>query len=331
MTATESENAAPARSVDKQIAKNRDHYALLRKLALILPDRWFLALRYRLRFGKWPNLDNPALFNERLLNMLLTREQGALRSRVADKLAMRDYVTEVVGPRYLTKIYGRGDNFDALDWEALPERFVLKSNHSSRQFVFVDKATADKDRLRLECDGWLTQNYYHVSREYVYKDIKPQLYAEEVLVASDGGLPNDIKVHVFHGRARFIRINENKLGEGYREVFYDRNWKRLPFLTASYEPDQEEIRTGNAYEWAPPKHLADMIDLSEKLGAPFSFIRVDFCDLGDRFVITELTNFPAAANDDYRPRSIEAELGRLLVPRGELSDREAEDLDRLFP
>ena len=320
-----------AKPVETQIAHARDRYRVLRAMGRVLPDRWFLALRHRIRFGRWPDLDEPKTFNEHMLHMILTRERSTLRSRVADKLAMRDYVADVVGPQYLSRIYQRGDSFDQLDWDALPERFVLKSNHASRQFLFVDKASADKERLRRECDGWLTENYYHVSREFVYKEIKPQIYAEEVLVRSDCLLPNDVKAHVFRGRLRFFRINENKLGAGYHETFYDRNWKRLPFLTASYESDEEEKRTQIPYEWKKPAQLDEMGDVAERLGKPFSFIRVDFCDLGDRFIVTELTNFPAGGNDDYQPRSFDALLGGLLVPREALSEQQAKQLDQIFP
>jgi hypothetical protein len=317
--------------LEEQVAKNRDKYDFLRKLARIVPDRWFLACRYRLRFGSWPNLDNPSTFNEHMLHMILSRDQGELRSTIADKLGMRDYVTEVVGPKYLTHIYQRAKKFDDFDWEALPERFVLKSNHASRQFLLVDKATASRDRLRQICDGWLRESYFYVSREYVYADIEPELYAEEIMERSDGALPHDVKAHVFSGKLRFYRINENKLGKGYHEVFYDRNWKRLPFMTASYEADDEELRTQTPHEWGSPKLLAEMTEVAERLGKPFKFIRVDFCDLGDRFAVTELTNFPAGGNDDYQPRNFDKLLGRLLAPKEELSEQEAKELDRLFP
>jgi hypothetical protein len=317
--------------LEEQVAKNRDKYRLLRKLAKIVPDRWYLAGRYRLRFGTWPNIDNPSSFNEHMLHMILNRDQGELRSRIADKLAMRDYVAEKAGAKYLTRVYQRAKAFDDFDWNALPQRFVLKSNHASRQFLLVDKATADRGRLREVCDGWLRENYAYVSREYVYADIEPELYAEEIMERRDGGLPNDVKAHVFNGKLRFYRMNENKLGKGYHEVFYDRNWKRLPFLTASYEFDEDELRTKVLHEWPKPEHLDEMTDVAERLGEPFKFIRVDFCDLGDRFVVTELTNFPAGGNDDYQPRRFDEVLGRLLEPKDDLSEQEARELDRLFP
>ncbi len=321
----------PTKPVETQKAPNRHFNRVLRSLGGVLPDRWFLALRHRLRFGRWPNLDNPSSFNEHVLHMILTREQAELRTRIADKLGMRDYVAEIVGPQYLSRIYQIAAKFDELDWDALPERFVLKSNHSCGQFMLVDKASADKERLKRVCDGWLSENYYPVGREYVYKEIKPQLYAEEVLVRTDGRLPNDVKVHVFFGKVRFFRINENKLGEGYHEVFYDTNWKRLPFLTASYERDEEEKRTQIPFEWDKPARLDEMRDVADRLGKPFRFIRVDYCDLGDRFIVTELTNFVAGGNDDYQPRSFDALLGGLLVPREALSEQQANALDRLFP
>jgi len=317
--------------LEEQVAKNQDKYRLLRKLAKIVPDRWYLATRYRLRFGAWPDLDNPSSFNEHMLHMILSRDQGQLRSKIADKLGMRDYVTEIVGPKYLTRIYQRAKRFDYFDWDALPGRFVLKSNHASRQFLLVDKAKADRDRLRKICDGWLREDYSHVSREYVYADITPELYAEEIMERSDGGLPHDVKAHVFFGKLRFYRMNENKLGKGYHEIFYDRNWKRLPFMTASYEFDEEELRTQVLHTWPKPKHLDEMTEVAERLGKPFKFIRVDFCDLGDKFVVTELTNFPAGGNDDYQPRNFDKILGRLLVPKEDLSEQEARELDRLFP
>lgn len=316
--------------IDVQVHNTKDKAWLLRKASGVLSDRQFLALRFFLRFKKWPNLKNPSMFNERVLALILSRDQAPLRKRIADKLGARALVEKTVGAGYLSTVYQVADRFSDLNWAELPDRFVLKTNHGWRQVLFVDnKNTADIGLLKATTDEWLQYNHYRHAREYVYADIKPKIYAEELYTTSDGTPPNDVKVYVFRGKVRVVRINENMAERNYNEVYYDRHWNRLPFWTPHYSK-LGDIRTPG-HDWARPKRLDDMIEVAERISPDFSFIRVDFCDLGDRIIVTELTNFPASGNDPIDPPEFEHIFGALFTPPDQLSAARRAELEFYFP
>jgi TupA-like ATPgrasp len=309
----------------------RDHFGVARLIAQIIPDRLFLALRYRITFGRWPNLDNPTSYNEQILHLIVSRREATLRSRVADKLAMRPFVIDIVGPGYLAHIHQQATSFAGLDWARLPDQFVLKTNHGSGQvFLVMDKAAVDKQRLQRLCDGWLKADFSRHAREYVYRGIPAQVFAEELLVADSGLQPTDVKAHVFFGKVRFYRINENALDNEYNEVYYNVKWEQLPFDHPWYLKNRNR-RSRSLRDWPRPKLLDRMTEIAEKLGSRFSFIRVDFCDLGNRFVITELTSFPASGNDRVHPDHFEHMLGWLFWPPGHLTDEQAAEIQKYFP
>lgn len=120
---------------------------LLYRLARIVPDRWFIALKFRKNLGRWPDLSNPKTFNEKLCWLKLHHREPVM-SKMVDKAAAKEYVSEIIGERYIIPTYGVWNDADSIDFENLPERFVMKGTHDSgRVIVCRDKSELDQDYL----------------------------------------------------------------------------------------------------------------------------------------------------------------------------------------
>ncbi|MBQ7172530.1 MAG: hypothetical protein IJR88_00200 [Clostridia bacterium] len=146
----------------------------------ILPDRFFIQKYYQKRLGKKPNLKHPVLFSEKL-NWLKLYYHDPLLTLCADKYRMRRYVKRVLGEGYTPHILGVWSSPDEIDFAALPEKFVLKTNHDGCPIICTDKSEFDIDATRNLLSEKLKDSYYTRSREWAYKNIKRLIFAEEYL------------------------------------------------------------------------------------------------------------------------------------------------------
>lgn len=227
---------------------------------------WFF-----LRTGQSLNLDNPVTYNEKIQWMKLY-DSTPLKTRLADKYLVRDLVKEKIGEEYLIPLLGAWEKFDDIDFDKLPDKFVLKANHGCGWNIIVkDKSKLDKEDAKKNFDKWMHTNWaYCAGLELHYKDIKPLIIAEEYLENSTDEL-TDYKVWCFNGKAHFVQhLCERKTG--LKMAFYDRDWNRLDFVY-SYEYNQNNIPR--------PEKLDKLLELSEKLAQNFAHARVDFYILND--------------------------------------------------
>ncbi len=277
--------------------------ALFTKLAALLPDRLYFALRHKMTTGRWPCFSNPTSFNEHILSRILSRKDGRLRSLICDKIAVRDYVDELIGPSHLSRIQAIWDGTGPIPFEDLPDRFVAKPSHASGEVLIVwDKSEIDKDELQATCRDWLTIDYTRAAREYIYKNVPRKIMFEELLIdPQTGKIPYDYKIYVFNGVPRVINLHINRFDD-YGVVYFDRDWNHLPGRVVDHN---------DASSMPPPKNLKLMLELSSKLSKGLDFIRVDLYDLGDRVVFGELTNFPEGGNQ-HQTEKFDAYLGHFL-------------------
>ena len=256
----------------------------------LLPAGWYERWKYRSLYGRWPSLRQPRLFSERLLRLKL-RDRDPLRQQVADKLAIRAFVAAEVGEACLPALHGAWDAADAMDFAALPRRFVLKPTHGSTMVQLVwDLGADDPEVLRALCAGWLRIDYSVQEREWIYRDIPRRILAEELLAAgSERRSADEYRFYVFHGRCWLVQCD--RMGGARRSVF-DRDLTLLPYPLWGYPPYGPVAR---------PATYEAMLHIAETLGRPFDFIRVDLYDAGDRAVVGELTNFPGGCHRVYEP------------------------------
>lgn len=149
------------------------------RLMGVIPDRTYLRLLYRIKTGRVLHLDDPKTFSEKI-NWLKIYDRNPLYTQLADKYSVRQYVKEKIGEKYLFPLLGVWDSFEEIDFDKLPQRFVLKCTHDYGSVVIVnDKDSIDFDEARKRINDELKFNFFYRGREWAYKDIKPRIIAEK--------------------------------------------------------------------------------------------------------------------------------------------------------
>jgi len=271
----------------------------------------------------------PTLTFEQKVTRKMAFDRNPMLQIYADKVKVRDFVSERVGPKYLTTSFGIYQSIKHLDRTSLPRNFVLKANHGSGGFVICwDGAPIGKkipkdlskifwskmlihpndldwqDLVRLS-DKWMTLNYaWERGRfpEWAYQKIPPLLLAEELLLNSNG-LPNDYKFQMVNGECVFIQVDVSRFGDHQRNL-YTKDWELIDAETAYTQVT--EILT------APPE-LAEMLKVAKGLSKGIDFIRVDLYAIDGQVRFGELTNYPAGGAVEIRPKALSIELSKNWV------------------
>jgi len=262
-------------------------------------DAALIARHFQGVFGRSPDLGNPRTFNEKIVYKMI-HDRRPLLTRLADKLRARDYIAERIGPEYLTKIYQVCRSPDEIEWQSLPDRFALKTNHGSGMYLLVwQKSGLDLGRVSAQIKEWLAMNFYRSYREWCYRDIEPRIFIEELLTEDTGALATDWKFYTFDGRAEFLAINVDQFTRK-TVTFYDRRLVRQP------------LRRRHPNAPTDPKfpHNIDlMFSLADKLGSGLDFVRVDMYNLGGRIVFGEFTHYPDAGLGSFDPAEFDTLYG----------------------
>ena len=250
------------------------------------------------------NLDNPKTFNEKT-QWLKLYDNTDLKTRLADKYLVRDWIKEKIGDEYLIPLLGVWDNFDDIDFDHLPKSFVLKTNHGCGFNIIVkDKSKFDVADAKKKINKWLKTNFALCNGlELQYGDIKPKIIAETYLENGNDDL-YDYKVFCFNGKPNCVMyLSERRIG--LKMAFYDLKWNKLPFVY-SYPMNKENIQK--------PEKLDLMIQLAEKLARDFAFVRVDFYVLNDGSIkFGEMTFSSASGHCTWNPQTQNDKFGALLT------------------
>lgn len=255
------------------------------------------------------DLDNPRTLNEKMqwLKIYWRDERMTL---CADKYRVREYVKAKAGAGILNDLYGVYDTAADIDFDALPDSFVLKVNHTCGGNVLCpDKSRLDRNAARLFLDRHLRRNHYRKAREWCYKDIPRCIIAERYL-EQDGKPPTDYKFFCFNGEPLFMGVFIDRFGNHQRD-YLDIGWNPMPFAAAHIPPCEQP----------PPRpaRLDDMAQLARVLSADFPFVRVDFYSIGDRIWFGEMTFYPSGGRIPFSPESYDRYWGDRL----QLPDRDA--------
>lgn len=169
------------------------------KLGRLIPDRLFIMLKYRKTFGNWPDLKNPKTFNEKL-NWLKLYDHNPLYTRMVDKYDAKEYVAEKIGRKYIIPTLGVWDNAEDIDFDSLPDKFVMKATHDSgRVIICRDKSKLDKKEAIKDMKESLARDFYSVTREWPYKNVKPRIIAEKLLEVKEVAKPMMSQFEVIGG------------------------------------------------------------------------------------------------------------------------------------
>lgn len=273
------------------------------ELDKLVPDRLYLEHRYRRLMGKRLNLNPPVTYNEKL-NWLKLYDRNPLYTQLADKLAVRDYVSEKIGEEYLVPLLGIWDSPEDIDFAKLPDCFVLKCTHDSESAVICkDKSTLNINATRKRLKKALNVNFYWYNREWVYKNITPRIIAEEYLEDPIDKELRDFKIFCFDGvpKAMFIAtdrgIHETKFD------FYDMDFNHLDF-TQHYPNSDKPVRKPQSFEL--------MKELASKLSRGLRHVRVDFYEVNGKVYFGEITFFHHGGTTPFVPEKWDYIFGEWL-------------------
>jgi TupA-like ATPgrasp len=278
----------------RDIYKRFEMPSIKERVKKALPSWLILILKYRRAHGVFPNLARPATFNEKILYRILFDRRLVL-TQLADKAAVRPYVESLLGPQVLPKLYCLTTRPDTIPFDQLPDRFVVKPTHGSGWVQIVtDKSALDRGALVEICTRWLNQSYYEISREWVYKDIEPQIMVQEFIDDGSGYRPNDYRLFVFGGTVELVQVDVGHLTTGRARL---------------YTPTWEKLAPELGGDVTKPAHLAEMIAAARILCGNLDFVRVDFYDTAQRLYFGELTTSPECATGRFLLEGLDRQLG----------------------
>ena len=279
-----------------------------------MSDVKFLSRKYKYSIGKKLNIENPQTYNEKL-QWLKLYDRKTQYTRMVDKYEVKKYIADIIGEEYIIPTIGVWDKFEDINFETLPNQFVLKCTHDSGGLVICrDKSKLDISAARKKINKSLKRNYYWQNREWPYKNVKPRIIAEQYITISNNSTQLsdnseidtqtlqekfgllDYKFMCFDGvvKALFLDIgvigNSTGHAEDYYRNIYDREWKAMPFKeTRDFYPTP--IRKPDYYE--------EMISIAEKLSKGIPHLRVDLYYVDNRIYVGELTFFHGSGLSNY--------------------------------
>lgn len=270
-----------------------------------IPDELYIRLQFRLAMGYWPDLKNPKTFNEKL-QWLKLHDRNPLYTTLVDKYAVRQYIAETIGEEYLIPLVGGPwKNAGEIDFDALPEQFVLKCNHDSGGVIVCkDKSKLDVEAARAKLNKRLGLNYYYANREWPYKDVEPCIIAEKYMADANGEL-TDYKFFCFNGKADSVMVCiDRSIGEP-KFYFLDRKWNLLRY-------NQRGKNAPEDFKLPQVDEIGEMFELANKLCSGMPFVRVDLYLVRGKIYFGELTFFSESGYDNLIVPESDLYLGDLL-------------------
>ena len=257
-----------------------------------MQDEALLNRKYEAIFGKRLNLDNPQTFNEKL-QWLKLYDRNPEYTIMVDKYKVRDYIKEKIGEEYLIPLIGVWDNPDDIDFDALPDKFVLKCNHNSGLGMCIckDKSKLNIENVKSELKKGLAQDYYLTGREWPYKNVPRKISAEKYMTdTSDSSDFTDYKFFCFNGYVDCVMVCLERSSGDTKFYFFDRNWnlKRLN-TRGKNAPDGFTI--------SKPSQMDKMFEIAAKLSKGLPFVRIDLYQSNDHIYFGEITFFPDSGFD----------------------------------
>lgn len=281
----------------------------LKRILRIIPDKQYIKLYFYLRLKRKLNLKNPRNLNDKLQWMKFNY-RFPLQTIVSDKYLVRNYVEEKVGNEYLIPLYGSWFKFDDIDFDALPEQFVLKCNHDSGGLAICkDKKIFDKEKAKKKINRSLKDNFFYIGREYQYKNIKPRIICEK-FISDHGNIPMDYKIYCFNGKPDVILVCKDRFrNDSHRAqyLYFDQYWNFLPL-----NKGDELLETPNIEK---PINLDKMLLIARKLSEDFIFARIDLYNIDGKIYFGEITLSPNSGFDPDITEETDLDFGnKLKIP-----------------
>ncbi|MCD8290224.1 MAG: hypothetical protein LUC91_01830 [Prevotella sp.] len=273
-----------------------------------LSDKKYIEIAFEQRMGYKLDLNNPKTFNEKLQWLKLYNRRPEY-TQMVDKYEAKKYVASIIGDEFIIPTLGVWDRFDDIDFDTLPNQFVLKCTHDSGGLIICrDKSKLDIKACREKLNKSLNMNYFLISREWPYKDVKPRIIAEKYMVDESGYELKDYKVFNFDGKAKVIQVDYERFSNHMRNL-YTTEWEYIE--AAIQYPANSERRI------LRPEKLNEMIELAEKLSKGIPHLRTDFYSIEDKLYFGELTFYHGSGFEKFIPEEFGLTMGSYIqIPKG---------------
>ena len=289
----------------KRILRNDTFYTITRffnfnATKFNIKYRYMATLKkdFRERMGCEVNLDNPKTFNDKL-QWLKIHYRDPIMVTCADKFAVRDYIANKIGEKYLVPLYGVWEKVNDINIERLPKQLILKTTHASGQVIICeDKSKLDWDDTLHKLQRWQHKNYYYTTGEWLYKDIPPRIIGEKLL---DKNI-RDYKIYCCNGKPTIVYVCEDRHTQ-LKASFFDVDFKFLPI---EYQK-REHIKNKQK-----PQCFAEMLEIAKILSVDFPFVRVDLYESNGKVYFGELTFIPANGLCVYEPEEWDYNIGNMI-------------------
>lgn len=269
-----------------------------------LPDRIFLKLCYYNRFGRKLNLNHPQTFNEKL-QWLKLHDRNPEHTTMVDKIEVKKWVADRIGERFIIPTLSVWERAEDIDFDSLPDQFVLKTNHDSGKVVICkDKSTLDISNARKILSDSLQQDYYILGREWPYKDVKRRIFAEKYVVTPNDEL-SDYKFFCFDGVPKFLFIatERNKKDTDVKFDFFDIDFNHLSLKNGHENADIVPEK---------PDKFDEMVKIATELSQGCKHVRVDLYNINGEIYFGELTFFHHSGFVPFIPDKWDYEFGKFI-------------------
>ena len=274
--------------------------------------------------GVKPNLKDPKTFTEKI-QWLKLNDHNPIYHKMVDKYEAKRFVSERVGEKYIIPTLGVWDNFEEIDFNSLPDKFVLKTTNgggTSGVVICTDKSSFNKELAKIKLEKSMANDIYETMGEWAYKDVPKRIIAEKFMAPEKSPAPNDLpdyKFFCFNGEPKYCQVIRDRHTKETID-FYDMDWNHMPFV--GLNPD---ARNGLS-PVVCPKNLGEMKDICKKLAKDIPFVRVDLYVIDDKKFFGELTFYPASGIGVFTPDEWDKRFdpskclgrGKYLIVNGEI-------------
>ena len=268
--------------------------SIWKKCSWVLPDKLYLSLEFKKHMGFFPNFKNPKTFNEKL-QWLKLYDRKPVYTTLVDKYEVKPYVEKIIGKEHIIPTLGVYDKFDDIDFDSLPNQFVIKCTHDSAGVIIVrNKSTFDKEKARKKIKKCLKTNFYYSGREWPYKNVKPRIIIEKYMEESDNKQTlYDYSVFFLNESAKCLKSDFEKFIE-HQPQHYDRKKNAIIFGNVLLAPDNPNLLKDS-------KNLNDMIVFFEKLSSVSPLLKMDLYNQAKKQYIGETFIFRFSDLEKYIP------------------------------
>ncbi len=273
----------------------------------IMDDETYIKFQFKAKTGKKLDLDNPQTFSEKV-QWLKLYDRNPIYTTFVDKAECKEYLKKIVPSKYIIKTYGVYDNFDDIDFNKLPDKFVIKCTHDSGSIVICDDKEDFLKNLRTHRKKIIAAqkyDFYRSGREYHYKNVPRRIIVEELLENKDKTKFLEYKLWCFYGDVKLVDVVEKDSNSPYGVVsnYYDLDWNAL---------DLKFLFPKKNTEFNKPKQLEELVSIANKISKDYPVMRVDFYVVNDEIKIGELTIYHASGYSKMHPEHWDYDIGKYI-------------------